>query len=244
MLENKVAVVTGGTGGLGRVIVSLFADKGMKIYVPTLSVENFRNVFDNSNEADTKTEEFKLRMIYGLKCDANSEEDVKNFIGDVIRRESKIDFLINTVGGYHPKKNIINMDSELIEKMMALNFYSTFYFCKHSLKNMADNNFGRIVAIGAMPAVELTAGRFAYSISKANVVNLIQTIALENKDNNVTANVIIPGVIDTKANRESMPNADFNKWVRPEEIAETILYLISEDAKSFRGNVIKMYGKI
>jgi NAD(P)-dependent dehydrogenase (short-subunit alcohol dehydrogenase family) len=125
---------------------------------------------------------------------------------------------------------------------MKLNFFSSFYFCKNSLKSMVKNNYGRIVAIGAKPAVELTTGKFAYSISKANVINLIQTIALENKENNITANVIIPDIIDTSANRESMPSSDFNKWVKPEEIAETILYLLSDIAKSFRGNIIKMYG--
>lgn len=240
MFENKVAVVTGGTGALGSMIVNLFAEKGMKIYVPTQSVDKFKSLFDNSKDA----EEFKLRKIYGLKCDAGNEDEVINFVSDVTKREGKIDYLVNTVGGYHPKKNISDMDTGLIDKMMKLNFYSTFYFCKHVLKNMIANNFGRIIAIGAMPAVEPTAGRFAYAISKINVINLIQTIAIENKDNNVTANAIIPGVIDTKANEQSMPDADFGKWVKPEEIAETILYLLSDNAKSFRGNIIKMYGKI
>jgi NAD(P)-dependent dehydrogenase (short-subunit alcohol dehydrogenase family) len=128
--------------------------------------------------------------------------------------------------------------------MMNLNFYSTFFFCKHSLENMILNNYGRIIAIGAMPAVELSAGKFAYAISKMNVINLIQTIALENKDNNITANAIIPGIIDTPANRKSMPKAEFDKWVKPEEIAETIMNLISDNARSFRGNIIKIYGKI
>lgn len=240
--QNKTAIVTGGTGALGKVIVNRFAETGMKIYVPTLSVENFKEIFDNSFEEGNSG--FKLRKIYGLKCDAGKEEEVSGFISDVIRREWKIDFLVNTVGGYHPKKNVAEMETELIEKMMILNFYSTFFFCKHSLKYMNENKFGRIVAIGAMPAIELSAGRLAYAISKMSVINLIQTIALENKENNITANVIIPGVIDTEANRESMPKADFDKWVKPEDIAETILNLVSDSSRSFRGNIIKMYGKL
>ena len=240
--QNKIAIITGGTGALGSVIVNRFAEERMKIYVPTLSIENFKSTFDNSQ--DTGSTEFKLRKIYGLHCDAGSEESVKNFIDDVFKREGRIDYLINTVGGYHPKKNIVDMDSELVEKMMKLNFYSAFYFSKYSLKFMVENNYGRIAAIGAIPAVELSSRKFAYSISKSNVINLMETIALENKDKNITANAIIPGIIDTKANRESIPNADYNKWVKPEEIAETILYLLSDNAKSFRGNIIKMYGKI
>jgi NAD(P)-dependent dehydrogenase (short-subunit alcohol dehydrogenase family) len=241
--QDKIAIITGGTGGLGRVIVNRFADEGMKIYVPTLSVENFRSIFDNSGNTINE-KEFKLRKIYGLHCNADREEDVKNFINDVLKRENRVDYLVNTVGGYHPKKNVVDMDTELVLKMMKLNFYSTFYFCNQVLRNMINNNYGRIIAIGAMPAVELSTGRFAYSISKSNVINLMQTIALENKDYNITTNVIVPSIIDTKANRESMPNADFNKWVKPEEIANTIIYLLSDDAKSYRGNVIKMYGKV
>ena len=240
--KNKTAIVTGGTGALGRVIVNRFAETGMNIYVPALSVENFKGIFDNS--LNDENSGFKLRKIYGLKCDAGNEEDVAGFVSDVIKREGKIDFLINTIGGYHPKKTIVEMETGLIQKMMNLNFYSTFFFCKHSLKNMIKNSFGRIIAIGAMPAVELSAGRLAYAISKMSVISLIQTIALENKDDNITANTIIPGVIDTPANRESMPKAEFDRWVKPEDIAETILNLISESSRSFRGNIIKMYGKL
>jgi NAD(P)-dependent dehydrogenase (short-subunit alcohol dehydrogenase family) len=242
MFENKIAIVTGGTGALGRVIVSLFADKGMRVYVPVRKVEDFRNMFDTSKSEEAAA--FKLRKIYGLQCDAMKEDDVIRFIGDVLKQEKHIDYLINTVGGYHTKKNIVEMDTELVDKMMNLNFKSSFYFCKNVLKSMIENGFGRIVAIGAMPALEITPGKFAYSVSKSNVVNLIQTIAEECKDNDITANVIVPSIIDTPANRASMPNADFSRWVKPEDIAETVLFLLSDTAGSLRGNVVKMYGRV
>jgi NAD(P)-dependent dehydrogenase (short-subunit alcohol dehydrogenase family) len=242
MYKDKIAIVTGGTGALGRVIVNLFASEGMKVYVPTQTIDNFRNIFDNSGAEEVN--EFKLRKIFGLQCDAANEASVKNFIDDVLKREGRIDYLVNTVGGYHPKKNVVDMESELVDKMFELNFKTAFYFCRNVLKNMLDNNFGRIAAIGAMPAVEISAGRLAYTVSKSGVVNLIQTIAEETKENNITANVIIPSVIDTPANRQSMPKADFAKWVKPEDIAGTILFLFSDEANSFRGNVIKMFGKV
>lgn len=238
--KNKIAVVTGGTGALGRVIVNLFADKGMKVYVPVRSIEEFRNIFDNSISPD-ENETFKLRKIYALECDASVESDVKAFIDNAAKREGTIDYLINTVGGYHPKKMIQDMEYGFVENMINLNFKSAFCFCQCALEYMVKNNFGRIIAIGAMPAVTTSPGKFAYSVSKSAVVNLIQTIAEENKDNNITANVIIPSTIDTEANRKSMPDADYSKWVKPEEIAETILYCFSENAKSFSGNIIKMF---
>jgi NAD(P)-dependent dehydrogenase (short-subunit alcohol dehydrogenase family) len=240
MFKNKIAIVTGGTGALGKIITDKFADAGMKVYVPSQSIEKFREIFDNSETA-SEGGEFKLRKIYSLQCDATDEINVKEFITDILKREGRIDFLVNTVGGYHSKINIVDMDSELVDKMLELNFKSTFYFCKHALKSMIEKNFGRITAIGAMPAVEISPGKFAYSISKSNVVNLIQTIAEETKEYDIIANAIIPSIIDTPVNRKSMPNGNFNKWVKPEDIAETILFLLSDAAKSFRGNIIKMY---
>ena len=240
--KEKTAIVTGGTGELGRVIVNRFAEEGMKVYVPAHSIDKFRELFDSSKSEDAK--EFKLRKIYGLQCDAMNEESVIEFITDVLKAEGKIDYLINTVGGFHKKTNIVDMDSGLVDKMLNLNFKTALNFCKNVLKGMIELNSGRIVAIGAMPALEISAGRLAYSVSKSAVLNLIQTISEETKEKNITANVIVPSIIDTAPNRESMPKADFGKWVKPEDIAETVLFLVSDKASSYRGSVIKMYGGV
>lgn len=242
MLKDKVAVITGGTGALGRKIVERFAGEKMKVYVPAISVEKFREIFDSS--AGNEESGFELRKIFCFHCDASDEMDVKGFISDVLKREGKIDYLVNTIGGYHARKDIVEMESSLIDKMLDLNFKSTFYFCKYVLKSMVEKNFGRIAAIGAMPALEVSPGKLAYAISKTAVINLIQTIAEETKEYNITANAIIPSIIDTPANRESMPKGSFDKWVKPEDIADTILFLFSDAASSFRGNIIKMYGKV
>lgn len=239
MFNNKVAIVTGGTGALGRVIVNHFAAHGMKVYIPVRSMPEFMKVFEQSDETEFKG----LPKRYGLPCDASNEAEVKEFCENVVKQEKRIDFLVNTVGGYHPKCLVIDTDKELIEKQLLLNFYTTFYFTKHVLGFFKANNFGRVVAIGAKPAIETTAGKFAYSFSKAGVVNLMQTLAAEYKDVNITFNTIIPSIIDTPANRESMQNQDFSKWVTPMEIAETCLILCHE-SKSDSGNVIKMYGEV
>ncbi len=241
MFKDKIAIVTGGTGSLGTIITNKLAAEEMKVYAPAQSIEKFRDIFDNSDTSNEEVE-FKLRKIYCLQCDATDERSVVEFVSDVLKREGRIDYLINTVGGYHPKKNIVDMETELVDSMLELNFKSTFYFCKYVLKSMIEKNFGRITAIGAMPAVEISPGKFAYSVSKSNVINLIQTIAEETKEYNITANAVIPSIINTPANRKSMPKGNFDKWVKPEDIAETILFLLSDAAKSFRGNVIKMYG--
>ncbi len=237
--NNKIAIVTGGTGALGRVIVNKFAEEGMKVYVPVRSLNEFNDIFDSSQ---IDTGDFKsLLKRYALPCDATNETEVKEFCDNVVKQEKRIDYLINTVGGYHPKRMVIDTDKELIESQLKLNFYTTFYFTKYSLTYFKINNFGRVASIGAKPAIEITPGKFAYSFSKAGVVNLMQTLALEHKEQDITFNTIIPSIIDTPANRESMQNQDFTKWVSPSEIAEKCLELTSG---AVSGEVIKMYGRV
>jgi len=242
MFKDKVAIITGGTGALGRVIVNKFAEAGMKVYIPVRSLKDFMESFDDSQ---SEGGEFKgLLKRFGLPCDATNEAEVKEFCDNVVKQEKRIDYLVNTVGGYHPKRMIADTDTELIQQQLKLNFYTTFFFTKYALTYFKINNFGRVISIGAKPALEATAGKFAYSFSKAGVVNLMQTLAEEHKELNITFNSIIPSIIDTPANRESMQNQDFSTWVNPTDIADTCLFLLGDGAKSFRGNVIKMYGRV
>jgi len=133
---------------------------------------------------------------------------------------------------------------ELLEGQLKMNFMSTWYFTRNVLTPMIKNSYGRIVSIAAKPALETTPGKFAYSVSKAGIINLMQTIAEECKENNIRTAAIVPSIIDTPANRQSIPDADPSHWVTPEEIAETIMYLFSDSAKSLRGSLIKMYGSV
>lgn len=239
--KDKIAIVTGGTGALGRVIVNKFAEAGMRVYVPVRSIPEFLDVFESKNEI-TEFSGFLKR--FGLPCDATDEMSVKEFCDNVVKQEKRIDYLVNTVGGYHPKRMVSDTDTQLIESQLLLNFYTTFWFTKYSLTYFKISSFGRIISIGAKPALEPTVGKLAYSISKAAVVNLMQTLALEHKDQDVTFNAIIPSVIDTTANRESMQNQDFSKWVTPQEIADKCLFLFSDEGKFANGEAIKMYGRI
>lgn len=232
---NKVAIVTGGTGALGRVIVNRFAKEGMKVYVPVRSIKDFMTIFDDSQNEEELT---VLLKRYAIECDATDENQCLEFCQSIIKQEKRIDFLINTVGGYHPRKEILEMDKTLIEQQLMLNFYTTFYFTKHALSHMKANGFGRVISIGAKPAVENTAGKFAYSFSKSGVVKLMQTLALEFKGMDLTFNTIIPNIIDTPANRKSMPNADFTKWVSPDVIAEKCIELVSGIGN---GMIINLY---
>lgn len=238
--KDKIAIVTGGTGALGRVIVDKFAEAGMRVYVPVRSIPEFLDVFESKNDI-TEFRGFLKR--FGLPCDALDEISVKEFCDNVVKQEKRIDYLVNTVGGYHPKRMISDTDTQLIERQLLLNFYTTFWFTKYSLTYFKINSFGRVISIGAKPALEPTSGKFAYSFSKIGVINLMQTLAIEHKEQDMTFNTIIPSIIDTPANRESMQNQDFSKWVTPAEIAEKCLLLFSDEGKSTNGETIKMFGR-
>lgn len=237
---DRAAIVTGGTGALGRVIVNKFADEGLKVYVPSLSIDEFKTVFDSDSEKDS--EYFKMRKIYCFECDATNEESVIEFVHNVsVQEKGKIDYLINTVGGISTSE-VIDLTSEALNKMIDLNFKSAFFFTKEVLKTMKNKSFGRIISIGAIAGLETTPGKFAYSFSKSGVINLMNTISEEMKETNIRCNCIIPSILDTPANREWGTPEEIKKWVRPEEVAGIIYDLVSDGFSSVRGSSIKVYG--
>ena len=129
------------------------------------------------------------------------------------------------------------------QKAFNLNLNTTFLVCKHCLRKMREKQYGRIVTVGSRGALQPAASLAAYSAAKAGVVALTQSIAQETKDLNITANTILPSVIDTQANRAAMGEEDADKWVKPESIASLICYLISDAAKDTSGAAIPIYGQ-
>ncbi|HRE40868.1 MAG TPA: SDR family NAD(P)-dependent oxidoreductase [Ignavibacteria bacterium] len=238
-MKDKVVIVTGGTGFLGRYIVKKYAAEGMKVYIPVLTMKEFNDVFE-----ETGTEKFELKKIYALECNAVDKNSVVEFIDAVAGREKgQIDFLINTVGGIGKQGKVNEMSYDDFDSLFDLNFKSTLYFSKECLNYMIKNKFGRIVSIGALAALETSVSRFAYGYSKYGVINLMNSISEENKENNIFANSIVPSIIDTPANREWGSDEDIKKWVTPEELANIIFDLTSEKFKSVRNSVIKVLNK-
>jgi len=238
---DNVAIVTGGTGALGSHVVEKLAREGLKVYVPSKTLAEFNSVFDRSQNTDK--DDFKLRRIFSFVCDATDENSVHEFVENVsVQERGNINYLINTVGGVSANENVIDLSTETLDKMISLNLKSAFYFTRESLKVMKIKNYGRIISIGAIAGLKPTPGRFAYSFTKAAVINLMDTISEEMKEFNVKCNTIIPSIIDTPANREWGCEADIKKWVKPEEIAEIIYGLISDEFSSVRQSHIKVFG--
>ena len=233
-LKDKVVIITGGTGALGRAVVSAFLNEGAKVACTYIVDEELKGV-------SHFIESYKSQIKF-IKANVTKEDEVKKTIQETLEGFGEIDILVNIVGGFAYAK-VIDTDEKTWDSMINMNLKSAFLCSKAVLPHMINQNYGKIINISSRPALKGSAGVGAYSASKAGVLNLTETIADEVKDNDINVNAILPSTIDTPANRRDMPNADFSKWVKPEEIARVIVFLASDDSKPISGAAIPVYGK-
>jgi NAD(P)-dependent dehydrogenase (short-subunit alcohol dehydrogenase family) len=235
-LSNKTAIVTGGTGALGSVVVEKFFEAGMNIAIPYHSLDSITGLPRKMREA--------ANHLLMMQTDLAEDDQVREFVEHVVRKFNRVHVLVNIAGGYSGGRRIADTSPDEWDSMMTKNLKTAFLMSREILKPMLAQRFGRIVSIAAMPALTSGANKGAYAISKRGVIALMETIADEVKESGVTANAIAPSIILTEANKASMPNTEFAKWVTPAEIAELIMFLCSESARSINGNVIKIFGGV
>ena len=233
-LKGRVAIITGGTGALGRAVLSAFLEEGAAV-VCTYVVD------DELKGVSSLVENHKPHLAL-VKADVTREEQVAELVQKTIGQFGKIELLVNIVGGF-AYSYIKDTDVSTWDRMVNMNLKSVFLCSKAVLRHMMEQNYGKIINISSRPALKGSAGVGAYSASKAGVLNLTETIADEVKDYNINVNAILPSTIDTPANRKDMPGADFSKWVKPEEIARVMVFLASDDSKPISGAAIPVYGK-
>jgi NAD(P)-dependent dehydrogenase (short-subunit alcohol dehydrogenase family) len=226
-LNDKVALVTGANGGLGNFVTEAFLGAGATVIGVARSIQP-------SAFADPR--------FAAMPADLSKGEATKEMIDIAIQRFEKIDMLVHVMGGFAGGELIDDTDDATWDKMMNLNLRSAFNICRAVLPHMRKVKRGRVIAIGASSAVEPKAYLSAYCASKAGLVSLMRTVALEGKDDGITANVILPGTMDTPANRTDSPSADFSKWVPPAKVASLALWLASEEASQISGALIPVYG--
>ena len=162
----------------------------------------------------------------------------------VVEKATPIDVLVHLVGGFGGGKPVAEADDEMWEEMLNINLRSAVHIFRAVLPQMTKARRGRIVAVGSRAAVEPMANFAAYSAAKSALVTLVKTVAQEVKDFGVTANIVLPSIIDTPANRAAMPKADFSKWVAPESIGHLLVWLASAKAADVNGAAIPIYGKV
>jgi len=227
-----VALVTGGTGGLGRAVVAELLDAGAQVVVPWV-VERERDAI--SSELGERDE---LHLIEADLLGGGAAEAV-----DAAARAGELRSVVNLVGGFAAGERIHEEPPETLENMLALNLSTAVNTSRAALPKMLAAAAGSIVCVGTKVAYEPFSGGAAYAISKAAVLALVRALHAEYRDDGIRTNAIVPNVIDTPANRSSMPDADFDKWVEPVEIARVVRFLCSADSSPVSGDEIPVYGR-
>jgi NAD(P)-dependent dehydrogenase (short-subunit alcohol dehydrogenase family) len=226
-MPAKTALITGANGGLGAHVTRAFLDAGFSVV--GLAPKILQSDMNHANFTP-------------LPAALDSLDAAKKAAASVISRFSKIDVLVHTVGGFAGGQTVAETDDATFRRMFDVNLYSSFHILRAVIPHMRGAKAGRIIAIGSRAAENPGPTVGAYSASKAALVSLMRTVALENKDAGITANTILPGTIDTAANRKVMPGADTSQWVQPASIASLILWLASDAAKDVTGAAIPVYG--
>jgi NAD(P)-dependent dehydrogenase (short-subunit alcohol dehydrogenase family) len=227
-MTAQTALVTGANGGLGIHVTQALLEAGFAVV--GLAPKILQSNFSHPNFTP-------------LPATLDSLEAAKKAANSVINRFGKIDVLVHTVGGFAGGQTVADTDDATFQRMFEMNLNSAFHMLRAVIPHMRNAGAGRIIAIGSRAAENPGATIGAYSASKAALVSLIRTVALENKDAGITANVILPGTIDTPANRKAMPGTDTSQWVQPASIASLIVWLASDAGKDVTGAAIPVYGE-
>jgi len=234
--HDKIVLVTGGTGGLGREVTMAFLEAGAKVAVTYRAPEEYATVVSAAERAGAAPPT-------GAKVDVTDAQAVEAFIAGIVAANGRLDVLVNTVGGYAGGVNLWEVNPREYDRMLQLNLKAGFVLARAVVPQMIKQNRGWIVNIASKAAFDHAAGASLYAASKAAALALMDSLAADVKPYNINVNSIVPSIIDTAANRKAIPNADFSKWPKPEEIARVILFLCSEEARVIHGAAIPVYGK-
>jgi NAD(P)-dependent dehydrogenase (short-subunit alcohol dehydrogenase family) len=212
-LTGQVVLITGASGGLGGAVTQAFREAGAEL-------------------AETPD----------ARADLTVPAEAARLAEQVQARWGRLDALVHLVGGFEGGSPVAQTEDRVWRRMLDLNLNTAFYMARAVLPEMMAAGHGRILAIGSRTALDPVATLSAYGVSKAALIALIRTIALEVKGTRITANAVLPSVIDTAANRAANPGADCSRWVRPEAIAQLLVWLASDAAADVNGAAIPIYG--
>ena len=227
-LEGKVTLITGAKGGLGSFVTEAFLAGGANVAGVSRSIQ---------------ASDFSHPKFTAIPAELSNSEAAQKLVDEVVARFQRIDALVHVMGGFAGGKSVAETDDVTLEKMLDLNYRSAFFISRAVLPQMRQQGSGRILAVASRQGVEPAAMTGAYSASKAALISLIRTIALENKDRSISANCVLPATMDTPANRAGDPKADRTQWVQPAQVAALLVHLASDAGAQITGAAIPVYGK-
>jgi NAD(P)-dependent dehydrogenase (short-subunit alcohol dehydrogenase family) len=226
-MNDKVVFITGANGGLGTSVTKAFLQKGAHVIGGSLRIT---------------AAEFPQPNFEAMAMDFNQLDEIKRGIAGIVERHGRLDVLVHVLGGFAGGPSVAETSDVMWEQMQSINLTSAFHVFRESIPHLRKSKSGRLIAIGSLTAAQPHANLGAYVTFKAALAMLVQTVALENADAGLTANVILPGTMDTPANRKSMPDADFSKWAKTEDVADLVLSLADEQARHLTGLAIPIEG--
>jgi NAD(P)-dependent dehydrogenase (short-subunit alcohol dehydrogenase family) len=240
--SNKVVMITGGTGALGKVLTKSFLNCNPRAIISTYRSEKelqelkaeINNLSDRSTKTTTATE--------FIKADITKENEIMEVISKIIQIYEQIHILVNVVGGYIGGKSVTELNESEWDSMININLKSAFLISKHIIPLMTLNHYGKIVHISSRTGIKAEGNDSAYAASKAGLIRFVESVSQEVKKSNITINCVLPTIIDTKANRLAMPNADYSKWINSEDLSNVIMFLCSDYSKIINGSAIPTYG--
>jgi NAD(P)-dependent dehydrogenase (short-subunit alcohol dehydrogenase family) len=232
--SGKLVLVTGGTGGLGRSVTMAFLEEGANVVVTYREQREWDSLKGIGGA--------NISSLAGYRVDVTDELQVAQFVQKVVAEYGHLDVLVNAVGAYAAGMKLWETDPKVFDRILALNLRAGYTILRAVVPAMLKQERGTIVNVAARAAFDHSGGAAAYVASKAGAVAMIDSLAADLKGTGVRVNSILPSIIDTEANRKAIPNADFTKWPKPEDIARVILFLCSDDAQLIHGAAVPVYG--
>src|SRR5579871_6801282 len=225
----KTIIITGAKGNLGTATVKKFLDEGY--FVIAVDGKNDHLGFANGNP------NFQFHSV-----NLTDEDGTAKFVNSIISEHGKVDGALMLVGGF-AAGNITSTPGTDIQKQFSLNFETAYFLARPLIAHMQQNGYGRLVFIGARPAINPAQGKdlTAYALAKSLLFKLADFINEENKGKNIVASVVVPSTIDTAINRSSMPDANPENWVKPEQLADVLEFICSDKGNPVREAVYKVY---
>ncbi|MCG6870168.1 MAG: SDR family oxidoreductase [Gammaproteobacteria bacterium] len=233
--SEKTVMITGAAGNLGKAVASRFLAEGANLVLVDLSADRLGQVYSELEASRDR------RLL--IPADLTSEQGVSGMTQQAMATFGRIDVLANIAGGFTMGPPLHETPLIDWDFMMNLNARTMFLTSRAVIPQMLAQGGGKIVSVSARAARSVKSGMAPYCASKGSVITLTECLAVEHRHDNIKVNCVLPGTIDTPQNRNAMPDADFARWVSPEELANVILFLASEQSRAVSGASIPVYGE-
>ena len=232
--SGQIVLVAGGTGGLGRAVTLAFLEEGARVVVTYRRQSEMESLARLAGEA--------AALLEGQAIDLSNDAAIASLVQEILAGHKRLDVFVNTVGAWAGGAKFWQAGAAEFDRMLQINLRTEYLLLRAVLPLMLQQGRGTIANVASRAAVDHAGAAAGYVASKAAAVAMIDSLAVDLKGTGVRANSILPGIIDTEANRRAMPTADFTKWPTPEAIARVILFLCSEEASLIHGAAIPVYG--